>query len=377
MDLRSICITNGTGAFILLMLIYVSQTKVQRRWAEDKVYLTMVAGVLFACIAEMFSYSIDGIVFPGARALNIAANTYLYIVNALLSFCILVYFDVALYDDLSRIPRLYKPQIAVAAVMLAANVVNLFVPITYYISPENVYERRPFSYCYLIAMLYFSFSALMTTRRYEKESKMHAFLDVRMFLIPVVIGACLQFTFYGLSLGWLASSVGLACLYMMQQNEMAYIDPTTDIYNRQYMNHIISSWAAGNSRFAGIMLDIDRFKAINDGFGHAEGDEAIRVLAQILMKARCSGEQVFRFAGDEFFILKKTDSIDGLDQYIERMLSGIDEYNRTSGKGYEIAISYGTGFYDQQSKGLDGFMKQLDDRMYEMKAIHHGEACKV
>jgi len=355
------------------MLIYVSKTKVLRRRIEDKVFYFMLIGVMIACIFEVFSYSIDGRVFPGAVFLNYVLNTYLYVVNTLLSFCILVYFDLVLYRDLSRIRKHYKPQIIVELLMLASVAVNFFVPITFSISEDNVYTRHPFSYVYLAVIVYYTASAWLTTRRYEKEVKVHAFLNVNMFLAPVILGAALQFLFYGLSLGWLASAVGLVCLYMMQQNETAYIDPVSDIGNRQYMNFLLSSWTKSGCSIAGMMIDVDRFKYINDNFGHAEGDVVIKTFASLLMQARCGGEMVFRFAGDEFIVLKKTDAPAGLDLYIDRMTRLIGEFNASSGKAYALSISYGTSFYDPQAPDFNGFMKTMDDRMYEMKAVHHGE----
>ena len=55
MDMRSIYITNGTGIFILLMLLYVSRTKILRDTHEDRIYSAMVFGVMLGCIMEAFS----------------------------------------------------------------------------------------------------------------------------------------------------------------------------------------------------------------------------------------------------------------------------------------------------------------------------------
>ncbi|MBQ3921576.1 MAG: GGDEF domain-containing protein [Firmicutes bacterium] len=371
MELRSVLIANGTGLFLMIMLLIVSRAKIQRRGLEDRVFMIMVIGVMIACFMEAFSYCIDGRLFAGARAINLAANTYLFAVNSLLSFSILIYFDLSLYGDPARIKKVYKTQIIVATVMFLITILNIFVPIVFRISEANRYSRLPFSYAYLLVIAYFTYCSWRTTNRYEKENGVKAFLKVEMFLIPVIIGAAVQFSFYGLSLGWLASAVGLVCLYMMQQNETAYIDPVTDIYNRQYMSYLISSWVRTNCSIAGMMIDIDDFKKINDQFGHAEGDAIIRELAARLTNAGTDNEMVFRFAGDEFIVLKKAKTREALEPYIERMLAEIDQLNRTSDKAYHLAVSYGTSLYDPQDSNLDKFMKDMDDRMYAMKSSHH------
>ncbi len=371
MDLRSIFITNCTGIVILLMLFYTSRTRTLRHRTEDKIFMFLVFGVMGACALELFSYVIDGRVFPCARILNYAANTYLFTVNLLLPFFVLVYVDLGLYGDPERIRRKYRPQIVIGLIMLAANVVNFFVPIVYRITEQNVYERRPFSYVYYFVILYYCVTSMVVTQRYEKENGAKAFFNIKMFLLPILIGAALQFAFYGLSLAWLASAIGLVGLFMMQQNEMAYIDSLTDTYNRQYLNHIVTSWINRGIAFSGAMLDIDDFKAINDTCGHTEGDKALKAVADLLKQSCRNGERVFRFAGDEFIVLNMTDSADGLRAYMERVNEQAAAINGEDA-AYRIRLSYGVSACAAES--LDAFLKELDEQMYAMKAEHHRTA---
>ena len=368
MDMRSIYISNGTGVIILLMLLYVSRSRIQRDTPEDRVYSMMVIGVMLGCIMEAFSYAIDGQVFPGSRALNYIANTYLFTANLLLPFCVLVYADLGLYGDTKRIWKKYKPQVIIGAIFIAANVVNYFIPIVYYISDQNVYERRTFGYAYYLVILYFLITALVVTKRYERENGTRAFFKISLFLAPVLIGAGLQFAFYGLSVAWLASALGLVGLFMMQQNELAYIDVLLNTYNRQYLNDVITGWITRGDHFAGALIDVDGFKSINDTFGHAEGDAALIEIANILKQSRVNNEWVFRYAGDEFIVLRRTDQKDGLDAYFESLNANLEERNR-AGKPYKLALSYGAGYYD--TGDVDSFMKEIDDKMYEMKAERH------
>lgn len=368
MNLQSIYVSNGVGIFILLMLFYASRTKILRRHTEDKVYSMIVLGVMLGCFMEAFSYTLDGVVFPGARLLNYIANTYLYTVNLLLPFFVIVYVDLGLYGDLSRIRKQYKPQILIGAIMLSCNIVNFFVPVNFYITVQNVYERRPFGYVSYFVILYYCLTALFLTKRYEKENGARTFFNIKMFLLPILLGAGLQFMFYGLSLAWLAASIGLVGLYMMQQNEIAYIDPLSDIYNRQYLNDLLSSWITRNRSFAGVMVDIDRFKRINDSYGHSEGDAVIKAVADILKAARSDNERVFRFAGDEFIVLKMTDDAGGLAFYMEQVGERLAEYNRAD-RPYRISLSYGSSFFE--TGNVDTFMKEMDERMYAMKEAHH------
>ncbi len=74
--------------------------------------------------------------------------------------------------------------------------------------------------------------------------------------------------------------------------------------------------------FALLSLDLDRFKAVNDLFGHAEGDRVLRDVAEILRSAICEGDVVARLGGDEFIILARR--VGGADAYgalAERILA--------------------------------------------------------
>lgn len=368
MDLQSIYISNGTGVFILLMLFYVSRTKMLGTRVEDKVFTTMLVGIMLACCMEALSYTIDGRTFVGARLVNYVANTYLYTANLLMTFFVLVCVDLSLYNDPSRIVRCYKPQIVIGIGMLSMNIVNFFVPITFNITDANVYGRLPFGYVYYFVILYYCLTAFILTKRYEKENGAKAFLNIGMFLIPIFFGAGLQFMFYGLSLAWLSAAVGLTGLFMMQQNELAYIDSLANVYNRQYLNHILSAWVSRGNGFAGVMLDVDRFKFINDTFGHSEGDAALKVVADVLKRARLDNEWVFRFAGDEFVVLCMTENKDGLVPYMDHV-ENILALENSGDRSYQISLSYGMAYCDHGD--IDEFMRAMDKNMYEMKDSHH------
>ncbi len=114
-------------------------------------------------------------------------------------------------------------------------------------------------------------------------------------------------------------------------------------------------------------MDLDKFKSINDTFGHSEGDKALKQLTKILRGAATDGERLFRFAGDEFIILKLSDGVDGLDDFMQRVRKSIAAFNAQR-RPYMFSISYGTAFFDGGNADL--FLKKLDERMYQMKESH-------
>ena len=371
MDLLSIYIANGIGVFLLLMMLYISKRSVFHSRLEDKLVLVMIAGVMLGCIMEAASYMLNGHLFSGARILNYIANTYLFTANLLLPFCVLVYTDVSFGGSLDQIRKKYRIQIAVCIIMLAANLVNLFYPLSFWISDANIYERRPFGNIYYFVILYLCISAFVTTKRYEKKSGTKSFINIEVFLMPILVGAALQFLFYGLSLAWLAAAIGLIGLYMMRQNELAYLDPLSGIYNRQYLNHTLASWIGRGRSFAGMMIDVDDFKQINDRFGHSTGDEALKIVTGMLRRSCREGELIFRFAGDEFIVLNMCSSEGGLDPFSRVLQEELAAYNGSEPR-FPLSLSYGISFFREGS--IDTFMREMDDRMYAMKQNHHAKS---
>ena len=370
MNLRSIIIPNAISVAMMLILRFIARTKITRDRPEDKVFAFTVYGVILGSVMEALSYVVDGKMFPGARVLNYAVNTIIYSANMLLPFFLLVYVDLSLYGKTDRIWKHYKPHIIIGILMVALNIVNYFVPITYVITASNVYERRPIGYLYYVVIVFYFLSTFFLLQRYKKRNGAKAFINFWIFLIPVLIGTGVQSIRYGLSLAWVSSAIGLVGFFMMQQNELAYIDPLVGIYNRQYMDHVLSSWISRNRTFAGIMLDVDRFKLINDNFGHSEGDKALKTLTKLLKKAASGGEFLFRFAGDEFIVLKLASSPDGLDGYMAELNKQLAIFNGEN-HPYQFSLSYGCAYFEGGS--ADSFMKKMDERMYQMKGIHHEE----
>lgn len=369
LDLRSIIITNGISICILLILYYASRSRILRDRTEDRFFSIMVLGVMLGSIIEVVTYVLDGMIFPGARILIYILNTYLFTANLLLPFCLLIYVDLYLYGDMRRIWKHYKPQIFVGFAMLTIDLINFFFPVVFYINDKNLYERGPLIYLFYAVIVFYCVTIIVVLKKFEKENGAKAFLNFNMFLIPVVVGCGLQFFIYGLSLAWLASGIGLVGLFMMQQNEMAYIDSLVNTYNRQYFDHILSAWISRGRKFAGVMLDIDKFKNINDNYGHSEGDKALKDLTRILKSCCISRELVFRFAGDEFIILKLTNNPDELQAYMNRVTRQLEEFSDNADQPYKLAVSYGISFFSD--KDIDTFMKEMDERLYQMKEQHH------
>ena len=96
--------------------------------------------------------------------------------------------------------------------------------------------------------------------------------------------------------------------------EQAIRDPLTGLFNRRFMEESMNNEVArarrGNSNLGVIMLDLDKFKQLNDTHGHEAGDAMLRAVARLLLENIRAGDVACRFGGDEFVILMPGASLD-------------------------------------------------------------------
>lgn len=159
------------------------------------------------------------------------------------------------------------------------------------------------------------------------------------------------------------------------QNQLMQIymkDSLTGLYNRngfyQEVNRLLD--VAEDLNLSVISLDMDGLKQINDTYGHAEGDEALRSLGSIICSS-LKHELAARIGGDEFLIAFAGKEVEERTEEIVCCIKqGIREYNAVSGKNYEIHASIGAYTDCVRDHTLDLFLKKADDLMYTRKAQH-------
>lgn len=152
-------------------------------------------------------------------------------------------------------------------------------------------------------------------------------------------------------------------------------DPLTELYNRRGFYQLIvpefeNAVKSGNSIVAIVSADLDGLKSINDNFGHAEGDNAIKTTAAALAYAAVNGEICARFGGDEFVVagVINIDPEEYDEDFKQRVKDFIDNYNKTSGKPYKVATSIGITCRYPGEATVDELIKLSDDLMYADKA---------
>lgn len=162
--------------------------------------------------------------------------------------------------------------------------------------------------------------------------------------------------------------------YLFGKLERTYThDALTGLLNRhgfyKYSEQLLNEMADKKDACVVMMsADLDGLKYINDQYGHLEGDQAIIVAAEAIMKAGPQEKICFRFGGDEILCLIPVYDEYNPEQEIRKEVRGfLDEYNRTSGKAYEVSMSIGFSRERIDEFSLEKIIKKADMRMYSEK----------
>lgn len=284
-DLPAIFIANGIGVVLMIILLISNHLNARNVFFDEKLFFHMVVLSLLLCTAEAVSFCLDGQTFPGARVLYLLLNCTLFLLGMAFTFLWTIYVDYKLFEDRRRLSKRYPvlalPVVVVSLLILA----NLFTPVFFTLSQDNVYSRTPMSaLLYVVVGGYLAYTVALVYRS-RRKVKRYLFLPVLIFLTPILLGIMLQMAFYGMSFIWVSVSVGLVSLYINIQNEASWVDSLTGLYNRQYLSRFLLSnpeRQPSGQLLGGILLDVDAFKEINDTYGHMCGDAALRDVGGLL-----------------------------------------------------------------------------------------------
>ena len=157
-----------------------------------------------------------------------------------------------------------------------------------------------------------------------------------------------------------------------QVRQLAIADELTGLMNRRgfmmLAEHQRSLADRKGTSLSLVFVDIDRFKIINDQFGHEEGDQALRELAGLLLRTFRRSDVVARLGGDEFIILMADLNSDGLRTVLDRVRRNIAAFNQEARFSWRLAISLGVVVYDPAHPAtLEALMASADQAMYREK----------
>ncbi len=154
----------------------------------------------------------------------------------------------------------------------------------------------------------------------------------------------------------------------MRNIKYARMDSLTKIWNRRYTVELIEDRIYQNRKGIFVLLDVDKFKNINDLYGHITGDEILVKITSII-SSRISDSDVFgRLGGDEFVLyLNRSDDSEADRQRVEDIINSTRFHHCEREQGMDIHCSAGAVFFDNGRITFEQLYQAADNAMYEAK----------
>lgn len=215
--------------------------------------------------------------------------------------------------------------------------------------------------------------ALILYIRAEQSREIYIFKNLNMFsaLYTVVLLVCMVIqTVTKDAMAVINAACALTALMIhedLQRKEIT-MDPLTELKNRNAINDNIQRiLKSGKKERYAVLLDIDRFKQINDRFGHLEGDCALMVVADALRHEFDRSVFFGRYGGDEFLLLFDGKEEAEVRRTEERLNARITEGMKQQKKDYEVAVSAGILAIDGTMKAIPDVLGRVDEQLYMRK----------
>lgn len=242
---------------------------------------------------------------------------------------------------------------------------SLFTEQIFYIDDQNVYHHGPYYWIYILACIFtigfFLVRGTQAFRRYQHSGG----ILIWLITLYLVLGIAVQEYNSNLKITWLTVCISSILLYKVYGDVIQQVDGLTELINRWgYENYLSHFHGKGVILF----FDVDRFKQINDTYGHAAGDASLQAVAECLRKAFGPYGKCFRVGGDEFCVIleKRTDKLDQLMERFAREMTIQRTLNPQLPR-----VSAGSCTFDTDIKNISDAVEEADAEMYRAKKQAH------
>lgn len=373
MNLSFSVLTANIISILLIGTLYLANRQKAEYDRDMRLLQQMMVTIGIANISDSCVYYLAGSSNIVIKVLVFLSGSGLFLGNVMIGYLwakfIMVHMNIP-FSDIRR--NIYRTIGLISIVLL---VINIFYPLVFSVS-DGRYQR---GFAYIIFLIFAAFYILDSLYLYVKRVKKNGSLKlfpVHIFLIPVILGVVIQAFFVEIAITWTSIAISVAGIMTALKNEIIFTDCLTGLYNRVYLEFLHKR--ACNKKdcwVSGIMIDLNGFKQINDNYGHAEGDLALCIVADLLRKSFSEYGVVTRYAGDEFVIMLNTTDDQLIQKIIKSAKKNFVTENEKNDKLYQLSASMGYAITNLSNETIDDFMNRIDEQMYQdkMKYYEHND----
>ena len=362
---------------LLLISLFAIADQVRKNINQQmsrRLFRNTVDGIICMLLLDCAWVLIEGRQFPGAIEINRVVNA-VFLAGGVVMGCIwYLYVLETLGYTITR--RLFFIVMIPGFISAELSFVSIQSGWIFDISPDNIYVRGPgysvqvglVILVLVVSLIHIIFRILTGDERIPRE---HIKRLLAIYIIPV-IGTFFALPHTGMPGTWTCAAVSIVLIYMDEQDGEIQRDSLTGLNNRKVVKMVFPEYLkqrTPESELYLFLIDLDRFKQINDTFGHPAGDRAL-VEASNLLKQSLRGIRaiVARIGGDEFLIMGFFSGDREAAAFKETIEWNFNAFNQTGKLPHSLGASVGYHVYES-GQSLEGFLKSTDEELYMEKEL--------
>ena len=372
---------NVVSILIFAIMLIHCILGVDRQEKQLKYNTVLGSFILYFAVDIFWAAVIDGVI-PQTRTVFVVCCFLVFLSMSLISYCWLEY--VMALEQVRHRNR-FKNKIAVVFpfVVITVALIVIYIISPYTLIDENLVIQPLYNVFLIVIPCIYNVSVLIySIRRMINEpnpDEKHKHLYIGLFPFMVVIGGIIQLALLPNTPIFCFSCVILMLIfYIISMDKRISQDPLTQLNNRGQLMRYVS--LNGNLNYEDrltyvVMIDINDFKNINDTFGHAEGDNALIIVAKSLREASKEYDMpsfIGRYGGDEFIIILHPYNEEEIPPIIRELREHIEKRCKAEKLPYSIAIAAGYDEFVHDADTIQRCIQRADKKLYIDK-----EHCKL
>ncbi len=368
--------------FLLGIILFKIQLGVNKQISQ--VYLgNLVLDLMLYFAAEVFWALVDVGYLGGSQSLLYLSNIFTYVLISIAAYQWFLLSE-AIQNDKAVENDPYKLLLSIPVWLSAILCVTAYrTGLVYYVDEAGKLVNGRFyvlliivPFGYMIASSVKAFGRAFAKDRYAERN---IYFAIGLFpFAPVILGA-LQAVFWRIPLLCYGAVSAVIYIYISQQETLISLDPLTQINNKNQMYKYLASKMRheepGLSLFL-LTVDVDKLRNINDGYGHMEGDRALKEIA-VAIKNACQGPRsrffVSRYGGDEFVVVAEMAYRAEATYLGEQIKSNVRKLSAEGSLKYPLSVSVGIAQYDYaQPISMQNFIARADIDLHKQKKLNAG-----
>ncbi len=236
---------------------------------------------------------------------------------------------------------------------------------------EGYFHQGRFFYIPIIISFGYVITALFRVISQRKNMNIREYSDLVAMPVPMIVTGTLQSFFPEFPILLPGCVLTLFLVFSIIQDRRLSFDHLTGAYNRQkldeYLELMSGNSTASGKNFAAMLADVNKFKFINDTYGHLQGDLALIEVVKTIRSGIRNIDFLARYAGDEFVVIFPDCNEQQLNSIISRINQNFSLIAAKNTK-YKLSISIGADVYNHEVfKNPEHFIEHLDALMYKSK----------